>query len=265
MDIAVITHANDVLFREIAGERFASNYLLGPIVREMANAMGHDITVYRGLPERPQPADLAILHVDLTRVPDEYLALGATFPRCANLRAADISKRVVSDALLGESEIWDGPVLVKSNLNFAGRPEGRQGGGAAPFDYRIYDSREAVPEPIRRDPGLVVEKFLPERDGEFYVTRFYLFAGEAEHCGRVHARDPIVKGETALGFEFCDIPESLRQRRRAMGFDFGKFDFVMHGGEPVLIDANKTPATMPVTEQSKWPRTYAEALLALAP
>jgi hypothetical protein len=26
-----------------------------------------------------------------------------------------------------------------------------------------------------------------------------------------------------------------------MGFDYGKFDYVMQEGQPVLLDANKTP------------------------
>lgn len=263
MDIAIITHARDTLFRETADHSMASDYLLGPILREMGVKLGHKIAVYRGLPATRPSADLAIMHVDLTQVPEEYLAFGAGFPRCLNLRVADISKRQVSDALLGEGDPWDGPVIVKSNLNFGGQREQQFAGTAEqPFDYRIYGSRDAVPEAELRNPDLVLEKFLPERDGDFYVTRFYLFAGEAEHCGRVHAKEPIVKGHNALGFEFCEVPESLRQRRRAMGFDFGKIDFVLHDGEPVLLDANKTPATMPVTPESKWPRTYAEALLA---
>jgi len=29
--------------------------------------------------------------------------------------------------------------------------------------------------------------------------------------------------------------------RRKLGFDYGKFDFVVHEGRAVLLDANKTP------------------------
>lgn len=33
----------------------------------------------------------------------------------------------------------------------------------------------------------------------------------------------------------------LREKRRTLGFDYGKFDFVDHGGESALLDANRTP------------------------
>ncbi len=120
MHIVVITHAQDHLFRKTGERGMASDYLLGPIVGELGGPLGHKVTVHRGLPDKPIPADLAIMHVDLTRVPDDYVAFGATFPHCINLRAADISKRAVSDALLGPDEAWDGPVIVKSNWNFGG-------------------------------------------------------------------------------------------------------------------------------------------------
>ena len=37
------------------------------------------------------------------------------------------------------------------------------------------------------------------------------------------------------------MPDELRALRRQLGFDYGKFDFVMHEGRAVLLDANKTP------------------------
>jgi hypothetical protein len=36
----------------------------------------------------------------------------------------------------------------------------------------------------------------------------------------------------------------LREQRRRLGFDFGKFDFVMHQGRAVLVDANRTPGSI---------------------
>ena len=44
---------------------------------------------------------------------------------------------------------------------------------------------------------------------------------------------------TAL--EPTTVPEVLRAERERLGFDFGKFDFVVHEGEVVLLDANRTP------------------------
>jgi hypothetical protein len=37
------------------------------------------------------------------------------------------------------------------------------------------------------------------------------------------------------------VPDELRQRRHELGFNYGKFDFVLHQGKANLLDANKTP------------------------
>ena len=37
------------------------------------------------------------------------------------------------------------------------------------------------------------------------------------------------------------MPVEIAEERRRLGFDYGKFDFVVHGGRPILLDANRTP------------------------
>ena len=51
-------------------------------------------------------------------------------------------------------------------------------------------------------------------------------------------------GSTTLIVDFerlTEVPEELRQIRRDLKFDFGKFDYTMVDGRPVLFDANRTP------------------------
>jgi hypothetical protein len=38
-----------------------------------------------------------------------------------------------------------------------------------------------------------------------------------------------------------EVPAELLQIRKAWQVDFGKFDYVLHDGKPVLLDINKTP------------------------
>ena len=38
-----------------------------------------------------------------------------------------------------------------------------------------------------------------------------------------------------------EVPDELRQIRRELKFDYGKFDYTMVDGRPVLFDANRTP------------------------
>lgn len=241
--------------------------MLGPILRQLAD-MGHRITVCRGLPDQPQPADLAIMHVDLTVVPPDHVELGASYPACLNLAVTDISKRAVSGALLREGDGWDGPVMVKSNFNFRAISELKLNRAEvshhASFGYEIYDSPTELPAGIADDPALVVERFLPERVGGGYAVRFWTFSGEAERCSRVFSDEPIVKASNQTGFEFVTVPDRLRQIRARLGFDYGKFDFVMRDGKPILIDANKTPGAPPVPKGATWPQDYAAGLLGFA-
>jgi len=128
----------------------------------------------------------------------------------------------------------------------------------------VYSSMEHVPAHSIDNPALVVERFVPEREDGLFACRFWTFSGNVERCARVFSREPIVKAAGQVRFEFCDVPDALRQKRAALGFDYGKFDFVIHDGEAVLLDANKTPGTPPVSNASGWPKEFAEGLLSLA-
>jgi hypothetical protein len=92
----------------------------------------------------------------------------------------------------------------------------------------------------------VVEKFLPERRGDFYCLRTWVFFGRSERAALHLSRDPVVKRVTTEQREIVDhVPDEIRAMRRRLGFDYGKFDFVIHEGVPVLLDANCTPTTHP--------------------
>ena len=251
--IVVITHEYDELLRRSGLlRRWTSSYLLYDILTELQRRK-HEVVVASGLSSRPT-GDAALLHVDATVTPDDYVDYGRSFPLCLNLAATDISKRKVSDAVLGAQDDWDGPVIVKSNRNSGGDPErrmnrrARQRGHAEPFpempdfgEYRIYDSRDELPDHVAADPDLSLEKFVAERGSDGYALRFWVFCGEAERCTRYVSSDRLVKASGFMNKEAVPVPDDLRRRRRELGFDYGKFDFVVHQGKTMLLDANKTP------------------------
>ncbi|RUW22213.1 hypothetical protein EOA34_22030, partial [Mesorhizobium sp. M4B.F.Ca.ET.013.02.1.1] len=74
-----------------------------------------------------------------------------------------------------------------------------------------------------------------------FGARFWLFCGERERCPRHVSPQSLVKGDDTIRREPVPVPDELRALRRELGFDYGKFDFVMHEGRAVLLDANKTP------------------------
>ncbi len=207
------------------------------------------------------PAEtLGLLHIDRTRVEPRQLPRIETGGRLLNGRVRDISKRQVSRHRLTPESDWQGPVIVKTDANHHGNNEpGRRAGrlqrlaGRLPWRwtrrlppsrYPILPSLGAVPDWVWRREDLVAERFLPERDGEGYVLRIWLFFGGRDINYRIVSPDPLVKSDRYLHLDasYDPPPAPIAAERQRLGFDFGKFDYVIHEGEAVLLDANSTPA-----------------------
>lgn len=227
-------------------------------------AAGHDLLI-RPLGRLSRRPDVTIAHVDRTYVDEALLAREREAAPVINGAVTDISKRTISTALVTPDDAYDGAVMVKSNLNFHGAAERRaralpvriadalwrktktilpKGWTRETLHYRypIYDSKAELPAWIWTDPNYVVERFLPERDGDLYVTRSWIFFGDRDHTRISRSHSPIVKAENTVSHEALDgPPEDLRAIRRKLGFDYGKFDYVEREGRAILFDANKTP------------------------
>ncbi len=208
-------------------------------------------------------ADLCILHHDRTFVTPADVPAGPVGVRVLNGQVHDISKRRYSVLALTPESDWSGPVIIKTNLNHSGVPERPDGGRTLTAElrhllargswrlartlpagnYPILDVIGAVPDWVWRHPGLIVEKFLPERQDGHYCLRGWLFFGEESYGYRLFASNPLVKLKSISRYEYIETqpPESIRRLRDQMAFDFGKFDYVLHDGEAILLDANKTP------------------------
>jgi hypothetical protein len=217
------------------------------------------------------PADVVIVHVDLSVVPAEYLEFARRYPVAVNAEAKDIRRSSYSRNLIAQHDAYEGPVIVKSDLNFAGTRErwlqrteertsltglarrmrravGRRlrrepAAGPtfrSPADYRIFDHRRDIPASLLGARDVVVERFLPEREGDLYFVRNYHFLGERTICTRMASRSPIVNGTSHLDIEAIEPHPDIVALRREMRFDYGKFDYVEHDGGVVLLDANKT-------------------------
>lgn len=233
-------------------------YLLKALAR-IWEAQGFRIEIGPGYSAN---ADVCILHHDRTKLEASALPLPSSGVPVVNGRALDISKRVYSTLRLGRRDDWTGPVIVKTNDNFFGDPERgghrpgwlgrarkklarhswRLAGMLPPQTYPILESVERVPGWVWDDPDLIVERFLPEREGDLYAIRGWVFFGDKGFGYRLLAREPIVKAGSMVGREWLDeTPEDIRAYRDELGIDFGKFDYVVHDGRAILLDANKTP------------------------
>lgn len=250
-----------------------STYLLGLLMAEWQKT-GFDVQVIRGV-EIFLPADLLIPHLDLTVVPDEYRTFMQRYPRVINQSVVDISKTKISSNLLAKGDAYRGPVIVKTDRNFGGVPEARlEAGthrhrgsfsglfgrmaakigktvtGATPWryvnelktiEYPVFPSLADVPRGVFGNRNLIVEKFCPELEDGHYAVRYYWFCGDREISYRLVSTQPIIKVANAFRLEEVAVPAELRSMRQQLGFDFGKFDYAVHGGKVMLFDANRTP------------------------
>lgn len=240
-------------------------------------------------PEARIDADTAIIHVDATRRPRRYEQILRHYPRVINGRVRDISKRRISWQLVDRHSRYEGPVIVKTNANYFGIPDfppRRTGVRAFPelwarwrdrwfvisrdirrtHSYPIYAHIDEVPRSVWWDRRLVVEKFLPEKRDGLYCVRAWSFFGAREAVSLSMGPVPVVKRANTVRHETLkDVPDALRAARARLGFDYGKFDFVIHDGEPVLLDTNSTPntSTMPSPRVSAIADELAAGLLDL--
>ncbi|HEX6119683.1 MAG TPA: hypothetical protein VFZ03_09555 [Dongiaceae bacterium] len=239
---------------------------------------GHRLAVHSGL-DTPPSADLAIPHVPLTRLPQRYAELAASYPRAINGLVSDVSKRRIATDLVTEGEAHDGPVIVKTDLNHGGASERRlrrlKGGmakrllsaverhlpphwtGRLPGDrYVLFGSKRDVPRWVWRFPGLIVQPFHVERHGDLYALHQWYFLGSHECVSTLLSPDPVVKLANTVQRRplHQDVPEAIRRRRAELKFDYGKFDYVISNGVPILLDANPTPTGR---DDQKTPRVLA--------
>ncbi|MCW5714454.1 MAG: hypothetical protein KIT43_08095 [Bauldia sp.] len=227
-------------------------YLIADFI-EAWRAEGHSVVHVAGTADLPD-ADIAILHVDLSVVPRRYADAVARYPLVLNGRIADIRKRRVSQALAPRG--YGGPVMVKTDRNYGGRPEIARlspwrakvaraamrvaGRRLVEGEYPVFPTRAAVPFRLRWHPGLVIECFLPEREGEAVFVRQAMFLGDRDVSWRLRGDGPVVRSDGSRGNEEVPTPAAVRDFRRSVGLDYGKIDYLEVQGEAVVIDVAKT-------------------------
>lgn len=259
-------HHIAVLFHET--DRPLLKYYAVSALAEIWRRDGYAVTNIFGI-KKFTPADLILVHVDLSVVPDEYLAFANQYPVVLNGKVADIRKSAYSCHLLvKQNDDYPGPVFIKSNLNFAGIPESlRQrrypfkgsrafyylGAGVdrilrsadrlfsrKPSGYRIFENLREVPENWFERNDIVIQRFCPEYENGFYHVRYYQFLGNRHTCERLSSPQPVVKDYSRVKRERVDVHPEIERLRHELNFDYGKFDYVIYEGQPVLLDINKT-------------------------
>jgi hypothetical protein len=263
--IVILIHENDEGF-------FTYPPLIVLLMKEWQR-YGLIVEVVRGI-DRFFDADVVIPHIDLSVIPDKYLSFLSNYPVVVNRYVVDISKSTFSSNIIGLDDSYTGPVIIKTNCNYGGLPEKRllfkgkssysllsrlhvetllfklQRFGSwkrsdylDPTSYPIFNSLRDVPREVFDNKKLIVEKFIPERDGEYYCLRRWIFFGDKGVNVMSKSKDKIIKPSNTSSIEDVPIPEDLYSLRQNLEFDYGKFDYVFHDGRVVLLDVNKTLAS----------------------
>ena len=263
-----------IVFHETATSSGISRYRISYCARAWEQ-QGIDVQIVCGSKVQVS-ADLVIPQIDLSVVPRAYRRLFGLPGAVVNRGVMDILKSSFSRNLVSLEDDCDGPVIVKTDANYGGEPEERayrrlpyhrrvlprlarrlhklraiaSGGLRSPLararamnpgEYPIYASKHEVPPGVFANSRLVVEKFRPETDGRYYYVRSYAFLGSEGLAVRMRSEHPVVKGRNATDLEFVPVDDSIVAIREELGVDYGKFDYVMHEGEAVLLDVNVTP------------------------
>ena len=109
-----------------------------------------------------------------------------------------------------------------------------------PDDYPVFESAADVPPDVWRNPLLVVERFLPEREGDLFVVRSLAIFGDRWVNRRRLSQSPIVKAGRILRTEEVEPHPVVFDAARRLRLDRGKIDYVVRDGRAEIFDINRT-------------------------
>jgi hypothetical protein len=213
-------------------------------------------------------ADGAFIHVDLSVVPASYTEQAARYEYRWNSSIHDIRKRSLCTGLIQPEAVYEGPVMVKTNLNHAGIPERnrvihqnlqRRRKWLKKFwpgwrqkhlevepsqlnksHYQVFPSLDQVPPEMRYSEDWVMQTFLTEPMAEGYALHEYYFLGGAGYVRAEVGAEPCFTSGRIVSERVDSIPPELLALRRRLGLDYGKIDFIMQENRPFVFDVNKT-------------------------
>lgn len=279
-----------ILFHELDPLAGSPIYLITSLAKIWADR-GIDIEILKGVPDRTD-ADLIIPHIDLTEYPPAYKLF---FKQHANV----LNKNIVNTAHSSFSRIrvlpgdpWEGPVIVKTDAQYGGFADRRYLDPASirltlmvrlkrifyrrimkrplpinfattqtifPRHYPVFDSLDAVPLAAFENPALIVERYIPEQDGELNGVRSSLFLGNRSVDELKKSAEPIIKTEWTDIVDRVPANQFVTSFRNEIGFDYGKIDYVVHDGETTIFDLNRTPV-VPEKAQNEQELGLADAI-----
>jgi len=76
-----------------------------------------------------------------------------------------------------------------------------------------------------------------------YHLRMALILGDRVRCVRITANHAVIKASLSVHSEDIEPHPAVADWRQRFHLDYGKVDYVVHDGEAILLDVNKTIGT----------------------
>lgn len=217
-------------------------------------------------------APLTLLHVDLSVVPIAYREWARQASQRGlvwNANAHDIRKTKISSNLLLPDSDWAGRVMVKTDLNYGGRPEAthrlpvgetvwRDAGNPAKREYLVCDSLSKVPRWAWQSPHWVVERFFENQEGASSLWTLTIMGTELELVRFDTISEKVNDRRRYKRWEFGEVDDELRGIVSNLGFDYGRLDLFRIDGAWELLDANKTPGMYPMRHADRDRKAFYE-------
>ena len=106
----------------------------------------------------------------------------------------------------------------------------------------VYEAFSEVPQKAFSDPDVVVEKFIPETEGDLVIIRTHVFFGENVTSYQLRSKSQVVKFRNVVDFKQIEVDPEVVEITSRLNVDFGKIDYVVHDGKACVFDVNKTPS-----------------------
>ena len=246
---------------------------------------GAKIVYYHDVDQPIPNADLWIQHLDSSVVPNKYRKVMNKLPNVVNGKLLDIRKNAFSEQRISDfSTSYNGQIIVKSNDNCGGYPElsesrynqkksiyrkikrilTKKATTKPPFaEYKLYESLQDVPRQFFNSEQVIIEKFIPQRDGDYYVLYMTYIFLEQHITFKIKSYLPIMKWDDHVTWEYATTQPDILDWARQHHVEYGKIDYVYADNQLIVYDINKTPGlgNAKIEEERDFAETMGPAIL----
>ena len=86
----------------------------------------------------------------------------------------------------------------------------------------MFDNFAKIPGTYLDNIYFIMEKFLPEREGDLYAVRNFHFLGDKWSGTQMFSPHPVISGKTSTRIDPIGVHPKMFEIRRILKIDYGK-------------------------------------------